>query len=83
MKGMSVVAMALSALTGGGLASATELQENVQTVDSSDRVFVLQDGTRLSLAEGVTIELQEGVTVKLSYEERNGKHVVTSIESAE
>lgn len=83
MKGMSVVAMALSALTSGGLASATEPQENGQTVDSSDRVFVLQDGTRLSLAESLTIELQEGVTVKLSYEERDGKHVVTSIESAE
>ena len=83
MKGMSVVAMALWALTGGGLASATELQENAQTVSSSDRVFVLQDGTRLSLAEGLTIELQEGVTVKLSFEERDGRHVLTSIESAE
>ena len=29
MKGMSVVAMAFSALTGGGLAPATELQENL------------------------------------------------------
>jgi hypothetical protein len=31
----------------------------------------------------VVEQLREGVTVKLSYEERNGQHVVTSIEVAE
>jgi ferric-dicitrate binding protein FerR (iron transport regulator) len=84
MKGTSVVAIALSVLIRVGLASADELQGKVQTVDSSNRVVVLKDGTRLWLAEDVVVkQLQEGVTVKLSYEERNGKHVVTRIETAE
>ena len=84
MKGLSVVAIALWVLVHVGLASAAELQGQVQTVLTSDRMIVLKDGTRLWLAEELIVKpLREGVTVKLLYEERNGKHVVTSIEAAE
>ena len=84
MKGMSVVVIALSVPFCAGLASAAELKAEVKRVDSSDRVIVLKDGTRLRLAEDLIVkQLQEGVTVKLSYEKRDGKHVVTSIETAE
>jgi Protein of unknown function (DUF1344) len=70
-------------LRGVGPASATQLQGKVQAVDASDRAVVLKDGTRLSLAEDRMVKLEDGVTVKLSYEKRDGKHVVTSIETAE
>lgn len=83
MKGLSIAAMALWALTNGSLAVATEPPETAPTADASACVVVLEDGTRLSLAEVLTIELQEGVTVKLSFDERDGRHVLTSIESAE
>jgi Protein of unknown function (DUF1344) len=94
MKWMSVAAIALSVLLcvgpasatelrGVGPASATQLQGKVQAVDASDRAVVLKDGTRLSLAEDRMVKLEDGVTVKLSYEKRDGKHVVTSIETAE
>jgi Protein of unknown function (DUF1344) len=94
MKWMSVAAIALSVLIcvgpasatelrGVGPASATQLQGKVQAVDASDRAVVLKDGTRLSLAEDRMVKLEDGVTVKLSYEKRDGKHVVTSIETAE
>jgi hypothetical protein len=94
MKWMSVAAIALSVLIcvgpasatelrGVGPASATQLQGKVQAVDASDRAVVLKDGTRLSLAEDRMVKLEDGVTVKLSYEKREGKHVVTSIETTE
>ena len=84
MKGLSVVAIALWVLVHAGLASAAELRGQVQTVLTSDRMVVLKDGTRLWLAQELIVKpLREGVTVKLMYEERNGKHVVTSIEAAE
>jgi Protein of unknown function (DUF1344) len=94
MKWMSVAAIALSVLIcvgpasatelrGVGPASATQLQGKVQAVDASDRAVVLKDGTRLSLAEDRMVKLEDGVTVKLSYEKRDGKHVVTSIETTE
>ena len=84
MKGVSVVAIALSVLVHVGLASAADLRGQPQTVKTSDQMVVLKDGTRLWLAEDLIVKpLREGVTVKLSYEERNGKHVVTRIETAE
>ena len=84
MKRALVVAIALSVVVAVGSTGAAERQARVRTVDESDRVVVLADGTKLWLAEGLVVnELQEGITVKLSYEKRDGKHVVTWIETAE
>jgi hypothetical protein len=81
---MSVVAIALWVLLHVALASAAELRGQVQTVLTSDRMVVLKDGTKLWPAKELIVKpLREGGTVKLLYEERNGKHVVTSIEAAE
>jgi Cu/Ag efflux protein CusF len=42
---------------------------------------VLEDGTQLWLAESVSTDaLKEGATVKASYEEKDGKKVVTEIQ---
>jgi hypothetical protein len=60
---------------------AEEVSGKIQKVDTSDRSIVLEDGTQLWLAESVSAdELQEGATVKASYEEKDGKKVVTQIE---
>ena len=84
MKGMSVVAVALSVLVSVGPACAADLRGQVQPVNTTHRAVVLKDGTRLWLAEDLIVKpLREGVTVRLSYEERGGKHVVTRIETAE
>jgi hypothetical protein len=84
MNWIVVVSVGLCLVTGMGLASAAERQAKLQVVDSWDRAVVLEDGTKLWLAEGLVVKhLREGVTVKLSYEERNGKHVVTRIDPAE
>ena len=42
---------------------------------------MLEDGTQLWLAESVSADdLKEGATVKASYEEKDGKKVVTEIQ---
>lgn len=81
-----VMGLVLALLLSGsmGLAGAAELEGKIQTMDASERVIVLDDGTKLWLAEGLSIEsLKEGAKVKLSYEERDGKNVVTSLEAAD
>ena len=63
------------------VAGAGEVTGKIQAVDSAERVITLEDGTKLWIAEGVSIDnLKEGARVKASYEERDGKNVVTTIE---
>ena len=60
---------------------AEEVSGKIQKVDTSDRSIVLEDGTQLWLAESVSADaLKEGATVKASYEEKDGKKIVTQIE---
>lgn len=60
---------------------ADEISGKIQKVDAGDRTIVLEDGTQLWLGEGVAAEaIQEGATVKASYEEKDGKKIVTEIE---
>ena len=62
---------------------AEEVSGKIQKVDPADRSIVLEDGTQLWLAESVSTEmLKEGATVKASYEEKDGKKVVTKIDVA-
>jgi hypothetical protein len=63
------------------VAGAGEVTGKIQAVDSTERVITLDDGTKLWIAEGVSIDnLREGARVKASYEERDGKNVVTSLD---
>ncbi len=63
---------------------AEEIQGKIQRVEYSDRAFVLEDGTMLWLAEGVsTADLKQGASVKATYEERDGKKVVTGFQVSE
>jgi hypothetical protein len=73
-----VVALALGLSM---VAWAGDVAGKVQSVDTSERVIVLEDGTKLWIAEGVPLgDLKEGAKVKASYEERDGKKVATKIE---
>ena len=79
LKTLAIVALVL-AFTAMPL-WAEEVSGKIQKVDPQERTIVLEDGTQLWLAEGVSTDaLQEGATVKASYEERDGKKVVTEIE---
>jgi Cu/Ag efflux protein CusF len=77
-----LVAVLLAVLGFAGAAWAAELEGKVQSVDADARTIVLDDGTTLAVAEGVSIEgLKEGTDVKVSYEERDGRNVATSVEA--
>lgn len=79
---MKVVALTFALLLGLSMAAwAGEVAGKIQAVDSAERVITLEDGTKLWVAEGISIDsLKEGVKVTASYEERDGKNVVTSID---
>jgi hypothetical protein len=82
----TVLAVTLAVLLGVGatLAWADDISGKVQSVDTGERAFVLDDGSKIWVAEGVSMEaIKEGATVKASYEERDGKKVATSLEVSE
>ena len=60
---------------------AEEITGKIQSVDQIERVFVLDDGSKIWVAEGVSMDaLKEGKSVTVSYEERDGKKVATNLE---
>jgi hypothetical protein len=84
MKRMSVLAVLAAVIAQTEPATPLEAPANPPAERSPDQVVVLDDGIRLWVAPDLIVTgLRDGVTVKLSYEERRGEHVVTSIESAE
>ena len=73
--------LAASAILSFGVADAAETAGKVQSVNPAERMVTLEDGTQLVLADGVPMDaVKEGDTVKASYEERDGKKLVTEIE---
>ena len=76
-------ALALVVMVSIG-AWADEIEGKIQSVNADERMIVLEDGTRLSVAEGLPMDnLKEGAKVKASYEQRDGKNVTSSLEVSE
>jgi len=81
LRKLAIVALVLAMTTP---LWAEEVSGKIQKVDTGDRSIVLEDGTQLWLAESVSADvLKEGATVKASYEEKDGKKVVTEIQVSE
>jgi hypothetical protein len=81
LRKLAIVALVLAMTTP---LWAEEVSGKIQKVDTGDRSIVLEDGTQLWLAESVSTDvLKEGATVKASYEEKDGKKVVTEIQVSE
>ncbi len=79
----TVLGITLALLLGLGVtgAWAENISGKIQSVDPGERAFVLDDGSKLWVAEGISMDaLKEGASVKASYEERDGKKVTTSVE---
>ncbi|MBI3458122.1 MAG: DUF1344 domain-containing protein [Candidatus Rokubacteria bacterium] len=63
---------------------AGEIEGTIQSVDPGDRVVVLEDGTKVWVAEGLSMDaLKPGAKVKAMYEERDGKNIATQFEVSE
>lgn len=81
MRKVLVIAVALLLVLSAAGAWAGEIQGKIQNVNPADRMFVLEDGTQLWVAEGLSVDtLKEGASVKATFEERDGKKVVTDFE---
>ncbi len=73
---LGIAVVALLVLSAAG-AWAGDVEGKIQSVNAMDRAIVLEDGTKLWVAEGLAMDtLKEGAKVKASYEERDGKNVV-------
>jgi uncharacterized protein DUF1344 len=82
----TVLGITLALLLGLGVTAAwaEDISGKIQSVDQSERTFVLDDGSKIWVAEGVSMDaVKEGASVKASYEERDGKKVATSLEVSE
>ena len=78
------VMVAASLALSFGIAWADDVAGQVQSVNVTERSFTLDDGTQIYLAEGIPAEsIKEGSKVKVTFEERDGKKVATTVEVAE
>jgi hypothetical protein len=78
-----VGAVALSVALSGA-AFAADVEGKIKSVDTTEKSFVLEDGTKVWLGDGVSMDnLKEGADVKASYDEKDGKNVATSVEVKE
>lgn len=63
--------------------AAKEVEGTITAVDPAGKMVMLDDGTQLEIPATVKVDkkaLKPGATVKASYEEKDGKKVVTSID---
>ena len=75
-----VGAIALSVALSGG-AFAADVEGKIKSVDTTEKSFTLEDGTKVWIGESVSIEkIKEGSDVKASYEEKDGKKTATTVE---
>lgn len=81
MKKVFGMALALLLVCGVVGVWAEEITGKIKAVNTTERMLVLEDGTQLWVAEGVSLDkLKDGASVKASYEERDGKKIVTGFE---
>jgi Cu/Ag efflux protein CusF len=65
------------------VAWAADIEGKVKTWDAAAKMITLEDGTQLTVAADAKMmgdPVKEGSTVKASYDEKDGKKVITQIE---
>jgi hypothetical protein len=78
-----VGAVALTVAVSGA-AFAADVEGKIKSVDTAEKSFTLEDGTKVWIGDSVAIDkLKEGADVKASYEEKDGKNMATSVEVGE
>jgi Cu/Ag efflux protein CusF len=78
-----VVTVLVAVLLTASVAGAADIEGKVKTWDPATKMITLEDGTQLSVATDAKMmgdQVKEGSTVKASYEEKDGKKVITQIE---
>ena len=76
---MLAVALVLALPVAG--AWAGDMEGKVKQIEVNQRVITLEDGTKLYWTDSVTVkEIKQGAAVKATYEEKDGKFVLTNIQ---
>jgi Cu/Ag efflux protein CusF len=89
MKKIAVLVLAAT-FAFAGLVMAAEMEGKIQSIDTSSKEIVLDNGTKLICDDNTNIrmegkdgkleDLKEGTKVKSSYEEKDGKNVAAMLE---
>jgi hypothetical protein len=74
--------LVLSVALSIGVAEASDVQGRVKTMEMTQKVITLDNGTRLFWTDETPVaeQIQSGDVVRAKYEERGGRLVVTEIE---
>jgi Cu/Ag efflux protein CusF len=78
-----VVTTLAAVLLIASVAWAADIEGKVKTWDAATKMITLEDGTQLTVAADAKMmgdPVKEGSTVKASYNEKDGKKVITQIE---
>jgi len=83
MKRMILAAtLALVVVASAGLAAAGDMEGKIKTIEVNQKVLTLEDGTQLYWTDSVTVTeaVQSGALVRATYEEQDGRFMLTRIE---
>ena len=83
MKRIIVAAtLALVVVASAGLAAAGDMEGKIKTIEVNQKVLTLEDGTQLYWTDSVTVTeaVQSGALVRATYEEQDGRFMLTRIE---
>ena len=76
-------AIALGLLATATVANASEMTGRVMTTDPATNTVIMEDGTVLELVNGLSVQdLAPGTKVVVTYDEKDGKNMVTDIAPA-
>ncbi len=92
MRKIAAVILAAT-LAIAGIAVAGEMEGKIQSIDPTNKELALDDGSKLAWDETTKItmegkegkleDLKEGAKVKISFSEKDGKNVATTLEVSE
>ena len=78
---LAIVAIIVAAALVPVAAFSADMEGKIQSVNASDRTITLDNGTTVWLGDGVQVDaMKQGADVKVSYEEKDGKPVASSVE---
>lgn len=84
MNGFRIAAAAIALMAAGTIAQAAETTGTIEDVDPNGRTIMLDDGVTYQLDDTVDAEgLKAGDKVTVTYEQSDGKIVVSAIAPAE
>lgn len=73
--------LAFVVMLSAGLAAAADMQGTIKTIEVKQKILTLEDGTKLYWTDNATVteSVKSGAKVTATYEEKDGRLVLTKI----